>query len=405
MHSYDVLLDEKLKGFFGKSLKIAKHPIDTLRQILNVPEMGPRIAELEKSYNQAKKDHPEWTEEDWFIRAFNDAQDVTVNFTRSGSWGRQINQAAAFFNASMQGSDKLVRSLKDHPVRTIVKGTAYLSTLAVWSYMQNKDKEWYQNLPPAYKYNNMFFETPAGIVRLPIPFELGTIFYSSLQAGMDYAATHDKEYLDGLLKNLTGQFPDPIPTAFQPLIDVGTNKNFLGQPIESEGMKFDPVSDRKRDNTSKAAEHLSAGFRAIGFKELSPVEMDYLLNAYSGGMTKNLNDATSAVERLSQGNVKPEDIPVLSDVMLHNKNNPTRQLNAFFSDYELLSQKHHAKTLTPEEAGRYKVATGIYGKLVGRGKHVGLFKQVKMLKDAKDEAGVDALLKLERELLASGGYQ
>lgn len=404
MHSYDLLLDEKLKGFWGKSLKVAKHPVNAIREVLQVPELGPRIAELENTYNRVRKEHPDWTDEDAFIAAFNDAQDVTVNFTRSGAWGRQINEAAAFFNASMQGTDKLARSIKDHPVRTIVKGAAYLSTLAVWSYMANKDKEWYQNLPPAYKYNNIFIEAGNSVVRLPIPFELGTIFYSSIQAGLDYAATHDKEYIDSFLKNFSGQLPDPVPTAIQPLIDVGTNTNFLGQPIESDGMKFDPVEDRKRDNTSKVAEYLSAGMRSIGLKDLSPVEMEYLMNAYSGGMTKSLSEVPRTIENVSEGDVKPEDIPVLADVLLRNKNNPTRQLNKFFADYELLSQKNHAKTLTPEESSRYKSAQNIYNKLVGSGKKTGIFRKIKQLRDEKNEDGINELLKLEREILSNGGY-
>ena len=54
-----------------------------------------------------KNNHPDWTEEDAFIQAFNDAQDVTVNFTKSGKWARQINQVTAFFNASIRGPEKI----------------------------------------------------------------------------------------------------------------------------------------------------------------------------------------------------------------------------------------------------------------------------------------------------------
>ena len=38
------------------------------------------------------------------------AQDVTTNFSRSGSWGRNINSIFLFSNAELQGIDKMVRN-------------------------------------------------------------------------------------------------------------------------------------------------------------------------------------------------------------------------------------------------------------------------------------------------------
>lgn len=56
--------------------------------------------ELE-TYKQIEKDHPDWSPEAVFIKAFNNAQDVTVNFTKSGRSGKQINEISAFFNVTL----------------------------------------------------------------------------------------------------------------------------------------------------------------------------------------------------------------------------------------------------------------------------------------------------------------
>ena len=65
-----------------------------LLEYISVTEMGPRSAEMEINYKKYtsrdwKETHPDWTEEDAFIQAFLDAQDVTVNFTKSGKVGQK----------------------------------------------------------------------------------------------------------------------------------------------------------------------------------------------------------------------------------------------------------------------------------------------------------------------------
>jgi hypothetical protein len=118
MAVYDDLLYQKL-NVLGKTLHVVKHPFNALwelvnltRDILSVTEMAPRVLEVENSYAHYKKLHPDWTDEDAFIEAFNDAQDVTVNFTKSGYMAKRINEVTAFFNVAIRGPEKVLRSLK-----------------------------------------------------------------------------------------------------------------------------------------------------------------------------------------------------------------------------------------------------------------------------------------------------
>ena len=390
--TYDEMLSEKL-GKRGKALKVVKHPVDTLRDLLSVTEMGPRSVEMEQNYKKYTsekwlKEHPDWNEEDAFVQAFNDAQDVTVNFTKSGKWAKQINQITAFFNVAIRGPEKVYRSFRERPISTTVKGILWLTTIAVASWYRNKDKDWYKNLPPAYKYNNLFFELPGGnIVRLPIPFELGIVFMSAPQAALDSAKDKDAKHLEGLMELAKAQIPDPIPSAFGPLIDVKTNKNYLGVPIESAGMQYLYPTERKKDYTSKLAVGMSKGLDKINFS-VSPIQLDYLIDSYSGGFLRQFRISG---EELS-------DLPVLGDLMLRDPNYPRRQLNEYFSDWEVLKQKKQSKIATREELKKLNKIDGFYNYYKDKQ------KKIKRASDKGDKESLDRYYKQIIERLKKYGY-
>lgn len=43
--------------------------------------------------------------------------DVTVNFRRSGDYSKQVNKVAPFFNANIQGTDKVARWMTAEDVK------------------------------------------------------------------------------------------------------------------------------------------------------------------------------------------------------------------------------------------------------------------------------------------------
>ncbi|RKY38606.1 MAG: hypothetical protein DRP75_04180, partial [Candidatus Omnitrophota bacterium] len=340
MAIYDEVLLEKL-GKMGKVLKVIKHPIDATRNLFSFFELAPRSAELEAMYEKYRKEHPDWTEEDCFVQAFNDAQDVTINFTKSGYLAKRINEIAAFFNVSIRGPEKFYRSFRENPARVIIRGILYITLPSILLYLKNRKKQWYKNLPPSYKYNNFFIESRDGktIWRLPVPFELGIVFGSAPLAALDYLEKKDPDYLEGLAQLIKMQIPDPTPSLVKPIIDVKSNKDFLGRPIETEGMQYLYVTERKREYTTKLAASLSKELDRWGMK-ISPIQIDYLLNAYTGGWVRQLP-------------IRPQrelaDIPVIGELLLRTPEFPARQLNSYFSTYETLMQKKRTQIISREE--------------------------------------------------------
>lgn len=325
----------------GKVLKIVKHPIDTLRRLMNIPEMGPRIAEGTASLVRYLKQHPEWTPEDAFVAAFNDAQDITINFSRSGTLGKQVNQAVFAFNASIQGLNKFYRELRGHPARTILRGMAWISLAAIAFWYRNKDEEWYKNLDPRYKFNNIFIELDNVIVRLPIPYDIGVLFAALPVAVLDANYHKATELYHGLIDIALSQVPFPMPDIIGPVWDVAANKNYLGNPIESLGMRYKPVEERTHPYTSPYARWLSRGFVQMGIK-LSPVQIEHLVNNYTGGLVRT-------VGRPFRGIKEAADLPIIGSQIQRFPEKPTLAIDRYYNRLQTLREGHAVNRLTPRE--------------------------------------------------------
>lgn len=374
----DVLLD-KLKGI-GKTLKIVRHPIDTLRQIFNIPEMAPRIREMQLSMEKYRKDHPDWTDEDVFVAAFNDAQDITINFSRSGRTSKRYNQLAFAFNASIQGINKFYRSLRENPIKTVVNGIAYLSIPAAMLWFKNKDEEWYKNLEPAYKYNNLFWEWDDTVYRIPIPYDVGTVFSSMVVAGLDVLNESkdekDKEMLDGLWDIVKAQAPLNYPDIVQPSLEVLKNKNWLNRPIEPIGQRLSlPSQKRLREDTPRYAVYLSEGFNELGV-ELSPLQIEHLVNSYSGGLTKR---------GISEKIEMPEDVPFFGSFVQKLPNKPSRQLENFYNQREELQKKKNADIASLKELRDLHKINLVYKAIVKPSN-----ERIEKFRSKKDRKSMDA---------------
>lgn len=341
MNLYDEMMTEKL-GRFGKTLKVVKNPFNFLRTVFSISELGPRIDEFEKRFKYYKENRPGWSEEDMFLAATNDAQDVTTNFTRSGEWGKTVNQAVAFFNAAIQGPEKLLRSARENPTRFVLRGLAYITLTGLWLWNKNKDKEWYKNLPPEYKYTNYFIEVGNEVVRLPMPFDLGAVFYSIPLSILDSGYITGEERAMALVNIFKGQLPDIMPSLFSPLYDVARNRNYLGKPIESKSDQFKPSYLRDREWSRQFSRLLSIGFNKAGI-ELSPIQIDYLIDNYTGGAAKQLPKEIK----------QTADLPIIGDLLIRNPKYPSRQIDKFYNELQELSEKKAAKIITSKELSSY----------------------------------------------------
>lgn len=207
------------------------------------------------------------------------AREITLDFSRSGRLGEQYNQIVPFFNACLQGGDKMVRLFREDPQGTSLKIFKYIILPSLLLYAMNWDKDWYKDLDPDIKNNYWCFGEH---LRIPKPQEAGVLFGSGIEALFEQARGKDKDAVENWLKAFaSNMIPGVVPTLFLPLLEWQANYSyFKGKQLV--GSKYQRLPDELQygDYTSELS-------KAIGnnpVKKLSPMKIDNLVRGYTGTM-------------------------------------------------------------------------------------------------------------------------
>lgn len=218
------------------------------------------------------------------------AREVTLDFSRSGVIGEQVNRYVPFFNACIQGGDKMVRLLKEDPWGTSQKLFQYivLPSLILWA--MNHDEDWYKDLDPDVKNN---YWCLGEHLRIPKPQEAGVLFGSGIEALLDQANGKDKDALKNMAKAwVSNMVPGIVPTLFLPLLEWQANYSyFKGRALV--GSKYQRLPDELQYN-----DYTSELSKAIGNNPLvkvSPMKVDNLIRGYTGTMGALLWSAPDAL--------------------------------------------------------------------------------------------------------------
>lgn len=269
-------------------LSMCANPIEALRAFSEATEMATRLAEFDlakKGYagignrlfgNERK---PLSNTE-----AGIEARDVTLDFGRHGRKTQSWNQMVAFFNASIQGTDKMIREFKEHPAQMTVKTFMGITLPSVLLWYLNKDDPRYQELPQWQK--DIFWVIPGKdtLYKIPKPFELGILFGTVPERVMQYM--YDKEKgrngpgFKGLGESITSNLlPSAIPTGFLPAIEWISNYSlFMGRNIV-------PLSQSKLPDRQQYGPYTSYLARKVGNAfDLSPRKIDNTIQDVGGNL-------------------------------------------------------------------------------------------------------------------------
>jgi len=322
-----------------------RHPLDVMRSLFGVTEIGTRIGEFSPALKEGEKLYGKGSLSA-SIFALNAAQDVTTNFTRHGQIGKQINQIVPFFNAAIQGPDKLVRSFKDRPIKSTVAAISTLTVPAIFFWWRNKDKEWYKNMTAHEKASYIHFEYPDNedvVGRFPVPFELGHVFQAIPVAFLDAVYREDPKEITTILKaTLNTSNPLDWPSLVGPVIDIKANEDHAGRPIVSRANEGKLPEDQFGPKTTPLMKALG---KAIN---MSPSQLDHLANSYTGGLYNRVNRMIQSNDMEKQ----PADLPIIGTLFLRDPFAPRRQVEEFYKERELLNKKFQSKKITLNEAFR-----------------------------------------------------
>ena len=262
------------------------------------------------------------------------AREVTLDFSRSGRIGEQVNQVVPFFNACLQGGDKMVRLFREDFVGTSLKVFKYIVLPSLLVMAWNWDKDWYKDLDPDIKNN---YWCLGRNIRIPKPQEAGVLFGSGIEALFQQAADKDKDAVSNFLKAFSNNMiPSVLPTVILPLIEWSANYSFFkGRPLV--GNKYSRLPDELQynDYTSELSKGIGSAFK------LSPMKIDNLVRGYTGTMGALL--WSMAGEPFAKANNLPakhfSELPFVRDFNVTDAN-LSRPMNEFYGILDKANRQH-----------------------------------------------------------------
>lgn len=277
---------------------------DKFFELNDVFETLPRLAEFKYTMESTHGDEQ---------LAMYRSQDVTTNFSRSGSWGRNLNAIFLFSNAELQGIDKMVRNYTEaaytekgkngEPNKAIIAGKILKTVgwsffmMALQEFINRRDdeaEEEYSRLSEFIKNNydvfyigNGYFAKVPKEQNLAIPRTVMQRIFDAVK-GDDVDFRELGSYIwDGItpgfvpdvfdIKNVPHQILNNTPISV--FTDVMANRDFKGAeivPSELDGPEY-----LKYNNYTSA---LSVGlakrlYEKTGF-DISPMALDHYIGAF-----------------------------------------------------------------------------------------------------------------------------
>lgn len=288
----------------SKATKLIKNPIEVLRAMSEATEMATRLAEYDnarKGYTGLGnrlfgKDRKPLTAREAAL----ESRDITLDFSRRGSHTKTANRVVAFFNATIQGADKMARAFKEDPRGMTVKTMLYITLPSILLWYMNKDDERYQELPQWEKDTFWIIPGKENMYRVPKPFEAGVLFGTSFERMLQYfddaknnrKSVGFKGFGDRVVDSLAPSF---MPTAMIPIVEAMTNYSLFRQrDIIPQSQENLPARLQYGANTSEVA-------KFVGDKiNVSPYIVDNTIRGYGGGLAglglSGIDAATGAKE-------------------------------------------------------------------------------------------------------------
>lgn len=371
-------------GLMNRAWNVVRHPLDALRMLSELSEHATRVGEFRVARERELAAGA--SEKEAAQTAAFASREVTVDFARIGASMRSMNMATAFFNASLQGSDRLARAFRDDPLGTGVKVAAGITAPSVLLWLINHDDPDYQELPAWQR--DLFWIVPVGSAapsplrvaqaeargeaptpsakfyfRVPKPFELGVLFGSGVERLLDAYVAERPDATRDFAKSVTGALlPSIVPTELLPIAEQWANRSFFTdrnlipkslehqlpeyqyQPYTTETAKklgqiiaaFPGVR-----STSLGAGPMGEMAGGVGRALTTPILMENYLRGWTGGLggyALQIVDAGLRKSGVIPDPPKPADtladIPVVKAFVARHPSGGAESIQRFYDDYE-----------------------------------------------------------------------
>jgi hypothetical protein len=331
------------KGIVGKTVDTVFSPITAANKAI---EQAPRFAEFLSTIKKGGS----------LEEAMYNAAEVTINFKRGGELAKAASRNGFnFFNASIQGFDKLVRNVSgQNGTKGVIEGiggTVLKATMlsiipsivndAIWA----NDKD-YQNMTDRDKNaywvvgkldNGKFIKIPKGRALSVFGAAANSVLNNEkgdkLNLGEVVGFAADQVAPINPLKN----------NIASPILGLGTNKNFFGGDIVPQRLQDELPKNQYDENSTEIAKSIGKLFN------LSPKKIDYIAEQYSGGIGKL---AKPLFTKKKEKN--PLVTPFISDTV-----NNGQIANDFYKKQKRLLGKSKDSKATASDISNYKYINSI----------------------------------------------
>jgi hypothetical protein len=256
----------------------------------------------------------------------------------------------AFANATVQGTDKLVRQFKEKPAQTIMRVALSITLPSVILFLLNHDDDRYKELPQWEKDIFWIVLTKDHIFRIPKPFELGIIFGTGAERALQWILDKDPKAFKGLAQTIGGALmPGYIPTAAIPFIETWANRStFTGLPIV-------PQREQRLEGWAQFGPYTTETAKGLGkLINWSPRKIETFLRGWTGGLGlytvklfEGVGEVTGAIPEGNKPALDTERYPVAKAFMAKAYASP-QSVEDFYNEMNDLEGKYTTSKQTRE---------------------------------------------------------
>lgn len=307
-------------------------------------------------------------------RAASLAKNLTVNFNRKGRLGRELGAAYAFFNAALQGTARMVETLRGPMGKKIMYGGVMLgavNTLIGMAMMGGDDEDeadnWAQ-IPEFIKERSIII--PLGREDyLTIPMPLGFHVFPNIgRMAVEFALGGSEKTAGGMLGKMMMILADSfnplgsatdlswesavglaMPTVVDPIWALAINKDWTGKPIYRENpnsLDSKPGHQMAKDSASTFSATFSEAMNKVtggteyrpGAWSPNPDQLDYVIGQLTGGLGREVMKVDQSIRSVFTGDeLPPYKIP-LAGRLYGNTRGPAGQSEQFYANVKLLNE-------------------------------------------------------------------
>jgi len=269
------------------------------------------------------------------------AKNLTVNFNQKGKYGPLINSLYLFANAGLQGSTRIITTLKNSPqARKAVAGSILAAAgLSMANSVIGGDDDdgvpYYDKVDDFIKSRNMIFMIPNSkgkFIKIPLPWGYNVFWALGTEVG-DAATQEDYDPLKGTTR-MVGTVLDAFnplqsasiaqmisPTITDPIAYVAENKTFFGSPLMPEDNQFaknqKPQSEKYWSSVRPMSKFITKELNSFtggdkikpGVIDISPEVLDLAIDTLTGGSGRFIADTLMLPVSVAKGDTDLKNIP------------------------------------------------------------------------------------------------